>query len=123
MKTLYSKTIVFSLLKKSFVILCTLIIMLTMIPTTFAAYGPSSADLKEIGSQIEYPKEKEYLDDYAYGTIIAPKGHSAFAASRSAIFAWFIFMYDMMPSAGRFSCYALLPNYTIFASQRRVDRA
>ena len=78
MKTLYSKTIVFSLLKKSFVILCTLIIMLTMIPTTFAAYGPSSADLKEIGSQIEYPKEKEYLDDYAYGTIIAPKGHSVY---------------------------------------------
>ena len=78
MKTLYSKTIVFSLLKKSFVILCTLIMMLTMIPSVFAAYGPSSADLKEIGSQIEYPKDKEYLDDYAYGTIIAPKGHSVY---------------------------------------------
>ena len=78
MKTLYSKTIVFSLLKKSFVILCTLIMMLTMIPSVFAAYGPRSADLKEIGSQIEYPKDKEYLDDYAYGTIIAPKGHSVY---------------------------------------------
>ena len=78
MKMLYSKTIAFSLLKKSFVILCTLIMMLTMIPSVFAAYGPSSADLKEIGSQIEYPKDKEYLDDYAYGTIIAPKGHSVY---------------------------------------------
>lgn len=78
MKKLYRKSTARLLLNKSFAILCALIMMLTMIPSVFAAYGPSSADLKEIGSQIEYPKDREYLDDYAYGTIIAPKGHSVY---------------------------------------------
>ena len=77
MKKLYRKTPLLRM-KNAFAILCILIMMLTMMPTTFAAYGPSSADLKEIGSQIEYPKDKEYLDDYAYGTIVAPKGHSVY---------------------------------------------
>ena len=65
-------------MKRTFAVLCVLIMILTLIPTAFAAYGPSSADLKEIGSQIEYPKDKEYLADYAYGTIVAPKGHSVY---------------------------------------------
>ena len=65
-------------MKKILASLFVLIIMLSMFPTALAAYGPSSADLKEIGSQIEYPKDKEYLSDYAYGTIIAPKGHSVY---------------------------------------------
>ena len=78
MKRHYRKTTPLLLTKNAFVILCILMMMLTMMPTVFAAYGPSSADLKEIGSQIEYPKDKEYLDDYAYGTIVAPKGHSVY---------------------------------------------
>ncbi len=66
------------IMKRFFAILSILIMMLTMFPTTFAAYSPSSADLKEIGSEIEYPNDKEYLDDYAYGTIVAPKQHSVY---------------------------------------------
>ncbi len=65
-------------MKKTLAILCVLLMLLTMFPAAFAAYGPSSADLKEIGSQIEYPKDNEYLSDYAYGTIVAPKGHSVY---------------------------------------------
>ena len=47
----------------------------------FDSYGngaPSSADLKEIGSQIEYPKSKEYWSSYVIGTVYAPKGHSVY---------------------------------------------
>ena len=75
---LYRNTMPLLQMKRTIAILCVLIMMLTMLPTAFAAYGPSSADLKEIGSQIEYPKDKEYLADYAYGTIAAPKGHSVY---------------------------------------------
>ena len=39
---------------------------------------PSETDLKEINSQIEYPKSNEYWDYYAYGTVTAPKGHSVY---------------------------------------------
>ena len=77
MKKLYRKTRLLRM-KNAFAILCILIMMLTMIPTTFAAYGPSSADLKEIGSQIEYPKSKEYWSSYVIGTVYAPKGHSVY---------------------------------------------
>ena len=37
---------------------------------------PSEKDLKEIKSGIEYPKADEYLQDYVYATVKAPKGHS-----------------------------------------------
>ena len=38
--------------------------------------APSEEDLKEIKSGIEYPKADEYLQDYVYATVKAPKGHS-----------------------------------------------
>lgn len=38
--------------------------------------GPSEADLEAIKSGIEYPKENEYLEEYIYATVKAPKGHS-----------------------------------------------
>ena len=65
-------------MKKTIAVLCMLIMIFTLAPSGFAAAGPSAADLKEIGSQIEYPKDREYLSDYAYGTIVAPKGHSVY---------------------------------------------
>ena len=39
---------------------------------------PSEKDLKEIKSGIEYPKADEYLQDYVYATVKAPKGHSVY---------------------------------------------
>ena len=39
---------------------------------------PGDADLEEIGSEIEYPKKNDYRDEYSYGTVRAPKGHSVY---------------------------------------------
>ena len=64
--------------KRVLALLCALMMMVTLFPTAFAASGPSAEDLKAIKSQIEYPKSKEYLDEYAYGYIVAPKGHSVY---------------------------------------------
>ena len=58
--------------------LCMLVLMLAFLPAAFAAFGPSRTDLEEINSQIEYPKNDEYWDNYAYGTVVAPKGHSVY---------------------------------------------
>ncbi len=40
--------------------------------------GPGPKDLDEIHSGIEYPREEEYLDEYAYATVVSEKGHSVF---------------------------------------------
>lgn len=37
---------------------------------------PGRADLEAVGSGIEYPREDEYYERYAYATVRAPKGHS-----------------------------------------------
>ena len=65
-------------MKKILALLCILIMMLTMFPAAYAASGPSAADLRAIGSQIEYPKSNEYLDSYLYATVDAPGGHSVY---------------------------------------------
>ncbi|MCR5136347.1 MAG: hypothetical protein K6C12_04545 [Oscillospiraceae bacterium] len=54
------------------------LILLSLATPAFAAYGPSEDDLKDIGSKIEYPKAREYLSEYVYGVVKAPKGHSVF---------------------------------------------
>ena len=65
-------------MKRILAMLCAVLMILSLLPCAFAAKGPSKADLEAIKSGIEYPKAKEYLDDYAYGTIVAPKGHSVY---------------------------------------------
>ncbi len=65
-------------MKRILAMLCAVLVVITMFPTAFACYGPSSADLKAINSGIEYPKAKEYWEDYQYGTVTAPKGHSVY---------------------------------------------
>ena len=65
-------------MRKTVTIICVLALMLTMFPVAYAASGPSKADLEAIKSGIEYPKTKEYWDDYGYGTVNAPKGHSVY---------------------------------------------
>ncbi len=65
-------------MRKIITIICVLALMLTMFPVAYAASGPSKADLEKIKSGIEYPKTKEYWDDYGYGTVNAPKGHSVY---------------------------------------------
>lgn len=56
----------------------TLLILFALCPAAFASYGPCEADLIAIGSGIEYPRETEYLDDYYYGVVQAPGGHSVY---------------------------------------------
>ncbi len=65
-------------LKRLTGILCVLAILLTLAPAGFAAGGPGSSDLEDIRSGIEYPKSDEYWEDYGYGVIRAPKGHSVY---------------------------------------------
>ena len=45
----------------------------------FAVGSPGAADLEEIASSIEYPRTKEYLDDYVFAVVKAPGGHSVYA--------------------------------------------
>ncbi len=42
------------------------------------ADSPSEKDLVTIGSGIEYPRETEYLNEYSYGVVQAPGGHSVY---------------------------------------------
>ena len=65
-------------MKKTLAMLCVLVMMLTLLPAASAAGAPSAADLKAIGSQIEYPKSSEYLSSYVYATVAAPGGHSVY---------------------------------------------
>lgn len=65
-------------MRKPICILLTLALFTAMIPAAFAAGGPSDEDLKAIGSKIEKPKTKEYLKDYVYAVVKAPKEYSVF---------------------------------------------
>ena len=65
-------------MKKTLAMLCVLVMMLTLLPGASAAGAPSAADLRAIGSQIEYPKSSEYLSSYVYATVAAPGGHSVY---------------------------------------------
>ncbi|MCR5136248.1 MAG: hypothetical protein K6C12_03995 [Oscillospiraceae bacterium] len=60
------------------VIVLLLMVLLTGNSSAFAASGkaPGPEDLTEIQSGIEYPTENEYLENYQYATVKAPKGHS-----------------------------------------------
>ena len=58
-------------------ILLVLILLAGLFPNAFAAEKkPGPEDLQKIGSQIEYPRESEYLEEYRYATVTAPGGHS-----------------------------------------------
>ena len=65
-------------MKKTISMLLVVFMLLTLAPAVLAADAPSAADLKAIGSQIEYPKKNEYLSSYAYATVTAPGGHSVY---------------------------------------------
>lgn len=64
--------------KRAVPLLCSLILILSLAVSAYAAGGPSDEDLKDIGSRIEYPRSKEYLDDYVFAVVEAPKGHSVY---------------------------------------------
>ena len=63
-------------MKKWICIFLTLVILGSLMPGAFAVSGPGSEDLKAIESKIEYPKVKEYLDEYEIAKVKAPKGYS-----------------------------------------------
>lgn len=65
-------------MRKIMTVICVLALMLTLFPMAYAATGPSKADLEDIKSRIEYPKSKEFWEDYGYGIVNAPKGHSVY---------------------------------------------
>ena len=56
-------------LKRVLTLVYAMIMMLSVFPPAYAAYGPGARDLESIGSQIEYPKENEYWSDYGYGMV------------------------------------------------------
>ena len=64
--------------KRILSLLCAVLMILTLSATAFAAGGPSAKDLEDINSHIEFPKANEYLADYEYAVVKAPKGHSVF---------------------------------------------
>ncbi len=63
-------------MKKWICVFLTLVILGSLMPDAFAASGPGSEDLTAIESKIEYPKAKEYLDEYEIAKVKAPKGYS-----------------------------------------------
>ena len=78
------------------IILCIYLVMMGSLFSSNIAYGmntvahpedledageaekPGPWDLTIIGSQIEYPKGNEYLEEYRYATVKAPHGHSVY---------------------------------------------
>ena len=58
--------------------LLTLIMIMSLMPAVFAEGKPGPQDLQEISSQIEYPKKDDYLENYQYAVVRAPRGHSVF---------------------------------------------
>ena len=61
---------------RSIACLLAMILIMSLMPSAFAEGKPGAQDLQEIGSQIEYPKGNEYLAEYEYAEVRAPKGHS-----------------------------------------------
>ena len=60
-------------------LLLVLAMVVSIIPSSYAGHDkPGPEDLREIGSQIEYPKSSEYLDRYHYAIVNASHGHSVF---------------------------------------------
>ena len=45
---------------------------------------PSAADLEAIHSEILFPEERDYLDEYSYATVEAPGGHSVYSFGSAA---------------------------------------